>query len=72
MTVSPTNKAIINFEDDFIRNSVKAVLLQFNHENILPYVNVDILPNQHLFVKIHAKVNNGSLRDKIYKSVSLN
>jgi serine/threonine protein kinase len=74
MTAIPINKSVINFDDDFIRESFSKILkfLTLNHKNILPYLHFDVLPSQKLMIKILNLNENGSLRDTIYKAYPLN
>ncbi len=69
MTAIPTNKALINFEDDFIRENYVKLLNSFSHRNILDYLHLDVLSSQKIMLKIQQFKKHGSLKDYIYKSV---
>jgi hypothetical protein len=71
MTVLPTNQSILKLEDDFIKENYLKLLHSFQHKNILPYLHVDILNTQRLLIKIQEVKEYGSLRDMIYKAVSV-
>jgi len=43
--------------------------MTLRHDHIQPYLSIDILHNQSIITKINKKVTNGSLKDKIYKTV---
>lgn len=74
MTAVPINKAFLNFEDDFVRESYSKVLryLCQKNKNIMPFLHFDILPSQKLMLKIQKLNEYGSLRDLLYKSYPLN
>jgi serine/threonine protein kinase len=73
MTAVPSNKSLLNFEDDFIRDSFTKLIqyLTQNHKNFTKNLHFDILPSQKLMIKIHGVKENGSLRDLIFKSSPL-
>ena len=74
MTANPINKSVLNFEDDFIRESYCKVINQIcnNHRNFLPYLHFDVLPSQKLMIKIQKWNDSGSLKDLLYKSNAMN
>ena len=70
MTATPINKAFINFENDFTRESFTKVLktLTSNSKYFMPYLHFDILHKQKLMIKIEKVNEYGSIKDLIYKS----
>lgn len=70
MTAIPINKSLINFEDDFTRESFTKVLFSIsqNHKHIQSYLHFDVLQSQKLMIKIQNCSELGSLKDLLYKS----
>lgn len=74
MTAVPINKALLHFEDDFVRESYSKVIkhITTNHKNLMPYFHFDILSAQKLMIKIHRLNEYGSIKDLLYKTYPLN
>lgn len=74
MTATPINKAFINFEDDFTRESFYKAnqTLIANNKYLMPFLHLDILYKQKLMIKIEKINEYGSIKDLIYKSHHMN
>lgn len=69
MTAIPCHKAIINFEDDFIKHSFFKTIESLNHKHLIPFLHLDVLQTQKLMIKIHPIKQLGSIKDLLYKTV---
>jgi serine/threonine protein kinase len=70
MTAIPIHKAILNFEDEFMRESFNKVIqsLTQNQKHILPFLHFDIMQSMKLMIKIQKFNEYGSLKDQIWKT----
>ncbi len=65
----PINKTNLDLSDQSIREKFLKLFRSFNHMNIMTYLHLDVLITQKLLIKVQNYVENGTIRDLIYKTV---
>ena len=65
----PINKTNLDLTNQSNREKFLKLLRSLSHKNIMTYLHLDVLITQKLLMKVQNHVENGTIRDLIYKTV---